>query len=137
MSVFDKIIQDKEEHEKFLGYAEKATTEARRIELCKKYLEAKKELPEWTLQPIMKEQHVIYANADTITMSSVHPEYKIQVGYEKNIVMAAIRKDLVYSISEKLIAGGYISFREDYRAYEQDYLFTAKLRIYKEPNNGK
>lgn len=139
MSVFDPILKNQEEYEKFKTYAESATTEARRIELCQKYLEAKNALPVKMAQllPMPMETQFIYPNADMVTMSSATPAWKLNGVRDKAEIRAALHKELIHGLAHEINRRGYIQFKEDYRGYEDDFIFTAKIKVYKEQGNGK
>lgn len=138
MNPFDTIVKLREEQKKFVGYAEKATTEEDLINLCKKYLAHKKIEPErkesdfdtdriWLQPPPPRFQHEI----KKFESNRMVPEY-YNDEYDYNLE-AAIKKDLVQDIMYQIINShdGWISFKMNQHHYERKQSIQATMSVAK------
>jgi hypothetical protein len=135
-SPFDDALETK----KFQMYAAKADTAEKRIELCKKYLAAKKvkeqtELP-WEDQPKVPWDGPQYWDSKGIHRLETRfslPEYGMK-GIPNVEIQDMIYKELMKGISHEILKRKLYNYDIEKRMYEQDTIYKATVFVWKDPN---
>jgi hypothetical protein len=128
--IFDEALETK----KFQMYAEKADTVEKRIELCKKYLAAKKakEQPEEP-DPWDGPQYSDSKGIHRLEARFSLPEYNMP-GISDVDNQDLVRKELIRGLSNEILKRGLYTLDFEKRMYEQDTIYTATAFIWKDPN---
>jgi hypothetical protein len=126
-NVFDDALETK----KFQMYAEKADTVEKRIELCEKYLKAKRKptapLPDVDRNP-MQDSRGIHRVRYNYYMRDC--DYAVMT----SDMASHINKELVIGLVREMIHKGYVKFDKDTNMLEGTTVFNATAFIWKDPN---
>jgi hypothetical protein len=129
----DNLIETK----KFQMYADKADTEAKRIELCTKYLKSKDALPKPPMPPIPYYDPVIddkkfYVGPDTY--HTVKAETSVDMlDYERDPVGldGYLKVQLCRELTDRMLRDGMVTFHPTTDMYSHRYRIVATIDVVK------
>lgn len=136
------IDQNDVETRKFQMYAEKALTEARRIELCQKYLQSKgiktvetseaEALLARIAPPQIEKHYVGLPDLRRMESRYVIDDQNIHPTSSTNTAYIHARETIVKSITHELVRNDMITFDQFYDYYRAQTIIVGSLMVYKE-----
>jgi hypothetical protein len=123
--IFDEALETK----KFQMYAEKADTVEKRIDLCEKYLRAKK-------KQMGQVEHLTFQDTKGIHRLYARSIISDELAYSgsKSEIESVVQRQLVDEIIREMIKNEYISFDTERRLYQSDTIFSARTFVWKDPS---
>jgi hypothetical protein len=142
--VFEPILKEKAEYDRFMHYAETAKSEDRRVELCLKYLKAKGKLPSQKIEPRLPPPYPTKTYPRTVDevvsigASESIPRYQFDAYHDKDHSRRLMFESIGRKLLHEIWKNNLVHMSEDhlYSISDKTLVLSGTMKILK-PNYDK